>query len=177
MERPRCVNGSRYLLSEERYAYINHVGNHSGDQTADGVCQYGLGGQFTVSERIEHCGVGAEISAPAHPDGSEYSYGVAVNPPLRNEIRHQPQGCAYGTERRDGEGDQMRVMESEKHFENYIDFIGEPGKQLHTLVCRTGIFARFRRAEGQYHYQCGYNQHTGDDGYTDVDTRTASVER
>lgn len=66
--------------SDEHDKHIGPVGDHSGGYAAYGMRHDGFGRKLAVAERVEHGGVRAEVAAPAHADGGEHGYGVAVYP-------------------------------------------------------------------------------------------------
>ncbi len=69
------------LRSNHADAEIDHVGYDGGNDSADGMGEDSLGGQFAVAERVKHSGMSAEIAAPAHANGRENRYRIAVDPP------------------------------------------------------------------------------------------------
>lgn len=82
---------ARRLISEEHYQHISPVGYHTGGYAAYGMRHYRLGRKLAVAQRVEHGGVRAEVSAPAHADGGEHGYGVAVNPSGVHETGNKPE--------------------------------------------------------------------------------------
>ena len=94
-------------------------------QAAYGVRQYGLRRKLAVTHRVEHGGVGGEISAPAHADRGKYRYGVAVNPSGIDKRGYKAEGRAHGAEGRDGERHKVRIMETEQPFKYEINFLGK----------------------------------------------------
>ena len=105
-----------------------------------------------------------QVSTPAHADCGKYGNGITINPTLGNESGDEAEGSTYGTQCGDGEGDEVWVFEAEEPTEEESDFLTYPGKELYTLVGGAGIFAIGRGTEGEYHYQCRDDEHTGDNG-------------
>ena len=78
------------------------MGDEGGDEAADGVRKDGFRGEFTVAERVEHGGVGAQKAAPTHADGGENGDGVAVDPTVGNGFFTQI-GIVHAAGNKDGD--------------------------------------------------------------------------
>ena len=85
------------------------MGHQSCKKASERVGENSFRRQFAIAQRVEHGGVGAQESAPAHADGREDGDGIAVDPPVFDETGHQSEGSADGSEGRDGEGYLMGV--------------------------------------------------------------------
>ena len=152
------------------------MGDDGGAESADGVGEDGLRGQFAVAEGIEHGGVGGEESAPAHADGGEHGDGVAVDPSAGLETGHEAEGGTDGAEGGDGEGNLMGVAEAEEPVEQRAGFGGEVGQDLRAFVGGAGIGAVGRRPEGEHHDEGRDDEHAGDNGESDVHAAASAVE-
>lgn len=128
-----------FLSHRQRVEEEHPVGGDGSDESAAEVGEDSLRCEVAIAERVEHGGVGAEESAPAHAYGGEHSDGVAVNPAVRYEVGYQAEGCAHRTECRDGERYEMRVVETEEPLEHEVNLVCQPRQQLHTLVGSTRV--------------------------------------
>ena len=153
------------------------MGDDGCEEASDGVGEDGSGGEFAVVHRVEHGGVCAQESAPAHADGGEDADGVAIDPSLLDELGHQSEGSADGTQRGDGEADEVRVVEAEEPLEDKTDLLAEPGQYSHALIGGTGVGAIGTGREGEDHDQRGDNDDAGDDGQAHVDARASAIEQ
>ena len=112
-------------------------------ETADGVRTDGLADELAIAEAVEHGGMGAEETAPAHADGSEHSDGIVVDDAFRDETRHQTDGGTHCAESSHGEGNQGAVLEAEEPFEDDVDLVGRPADDGHTFVSYAKVFSVF----------------------------------
>ena len=147
-------------------------------KAADGVCADGLADELAVAKAVEHGGMGAEETAPAHPDGREHGDGVVVDDAFGDETRHQADGGTHGAEGRHGERNQGTVLETEEPFEDEIDLVGRPADDGHAFVGHAHIFAiRARGTKGEHHHDGGDAQHARDDGEADAHAVFAAVQK
>ena len=153
------------------------MGDDGGEEAADGVGQDGAGGELAVVHGVEHGGVGAQETAPAHADGGEHGDGVAIDPSLLDELGHQAEGGADGAQGGDGEADEVGVVEAEEPLEDDADLLAEPGEDGNALVGGTGVDALGTGREGEDHDERGDDDDAGDDGEADIDTGAATVEQ
>ena len=153
------------------------MGGDAGTETSDGMGTDGFADEFAVSERVEHGGMCAQVSAPAHAHGGEYGNGVVGDDAFGNEARNQTERSAYGTKSCYGEGDKCTAVESEQPVEYDVDFVGEPCDDGYAFVGGTCVGVRLGiRAEGEHHDDGRNAEHTGNDGKSDVDAALAAVE-
>ena len=82
---------------------IQPVGCDASAKTTNGVCANGLADELAIAEAVEHGGMGAEETAPAHADGGEHGNGIVVDDTFRDETRHQTNSGTHGTEGSHGE--------------------------------------------------------------------------
>ena len=158
--------------------HIQPVRCNASAETADGVCADGLADELAVAEAVEHGGVGAEKTAPAHTDSREHGDSIVVDDAFSDETRHQTDGSAYSAKSGHGEGNQGAVLEAEEPFEDDVDLVGCPADDGHAFVSHTKVFAVVaRRAEGQHHHDGGDAKHAGDDGEADANAVLATVEQ
>ena len=73
-------------LKHQRQQNIQPVCSDAGTETADGVGTDGFADELAVAETVEHGGMSAEETAPAHADGGEHGDGVVVDDALGDEI-------------------------------------------------------------------------------------------
>ena len=111
-------------LEYQSQQHIQPVGCDTGAETADGVCTDGLTDELAIAERVEHGGMGAEESAPAHADGGEHGDGVVVDDALLDEAWHQADGSTDSTEGGHREGDEGSILETEQPLEDDVDLVG-----------------------------------------------------
>ena len=162
--------------SDEHDKHIGPVGDHSGGYAAYGMRHDGFGRKLAVAERVEHGGVRAEVSAPAHADGGEHGYGVAVNPSGAHEAGNKPERGAHGAEGCYGECHLVRVVEAEEPLEQEAYLVGEPWQKLDALV-RRAVVARRSGTEGEHHDKRRDYKDAGYYGYADVDAGASAVEQ
>ena len=98
--------------------------HHAGCNAADGMRHNGLGRQLAIAERIEQGCMRAELSAPAHSDGCEHGYGVAVYPSGAHKAGYKAERRSNGAESCYGECHLMRVVEAEKPRKQEVDLVG-----------------------------------------------------
>ena len=163
--------------SEEGEGDVEPVGDDGGEEASDGVGEDGTRGEFAVVHRVEHGRVGAQEAAPAHADGREDRDGVAIDPPLLDELGHEAQGSAHSAEGGDGEADEVGIVEAEQELEDNADLLADPGQDGHALIGGTGILPALAGREGEDHHQRRDDDHAGDDGQTDIDASAAAVEQ
>ena len=162
--------------SEEHYQHIGPVGYHTGGYAAYGMRHYRLGRKLSVAQRVEHGGVRAEVSAPAHADGGEHGYGVAVNPSGAHEAGYEAERGAHGAEGCYGECHLVRVVEAEEPLEQEAYLVGKPWQKLDALV-RRAVVARRSGTEGEHHDKRRDYKDAGNYGYADVDAGASAVEQ
>ena len=147
-------------------------------KTTDGMCTDGLADELAIAEAVEHGGMGAEETAPAHADGCEHGDGVVVDDTFGDETRHQTDGSTHGTKCGHGEGNQGTVLEAEEPFEDDVGLIGCPADDGHAFVSYAKVFSVVTsRAEGEHHHDGGDAEHAWDDGEADADTVLAAVKQ
>ena len=138
---------------------------------------YGLAYELAVTQRIQHGRVGGEESAPAHAHGGEDSYGVVVDDALGYEARHQAYGGSHGTQRRDREGDQRAVFESEEPVEDEVHLVSHPRDSRHPLVGGARVGARLRRrTKGEHHHYGRDAEHARNDSQPYAHAVLAAIE-
>ena len=129
------------------------------DKPAHRMGKYRFRCEVPVSQRIKHCSMCAEITAPAHAHCCEYRYCIPVQKSGFLECRNKPHGSSYRAESRNREGDEFRTLETEQPVEYKIDFLRKPRKKRHAFVCRPRILSGFTRTECQYHHCSRNHQH------------------
>ena len=66
------------LLLQEMEKGIKPVGAHTGHNSAESMRENGFSGESGFTQKIHHGNVSAQIAAPAHAHGCEYSDITAV---------------------------------------------------------------------------------------------------
>ena len=156
---------------------IEPVGNDGGKEATDGVGQDGTRGELTVVHRVKHGSVGAQEAAPAHADGGEHCDSITIDPTLLDEPGHQTECGTDGAEGRDGEADEVRIVEPNEPLEDETDFLAEPRQNSDTFVGYTGVSAVSAGREGENHHERGDDDDTGNDSQTHIDTGAATIEQ
>ena len=151
--------------------------HHSSHNTANGVRNNCLRSEFAITNGIEHSGVCTQIAAPAHTYGCEHGNGIAINPTRSSKIGDKTKRCTHCTKRCDGEGYEVRIVETKEEIKYKTEFATNPGEQLHALVCCARELARGRGAEGKQHNQRRYYEHAGDNGKTHIHTGATTIEQ
>lgn len=103
------------------------MGGYGSHESADGVGENSFRSKISVSHRIKHCSVGAEVSAPAHTDSGENTDGVAVNPAFTDKLREKAQSGTDSSKCGDRESDEMRILKTEEPLENKVYLADSPG--------------------------------------------------
>ena len=165
-------------LEYQRQQNIQPVCCNASAEAAYGVRPNGLADELAVAKTVEHGGMGAEETAPAHADGREHSDGVVIDDALGDETWHQTDGGTYGTKSGHGEGNQSAVLEAEEPFKDDVDLVGCPADDRYAFVGDAEIFAIVAcRTKGKHHHDGGDAEHTRDDGKADADAVFATVEQ
>ena len=151
------------------------MGDEGGTEASDSMGEEGLRVMLAVVQGVEHGGVGAEVTAPAHTYGGEYGDGIAVDPALLGKAGHNAESSPYGSECCNGDRYLVGIAEAKEPLEEEVHLRGQPRKQLHPFL-GTARIAASSRSEGEQHHQCGDDEHARDDGQTDIDARASSVE-
>ena len=129
--------------------------------------------------------MGAEEAAPAHAHGGEHSYRIPVDDALACELRDETQRCAYCTESRNREGNELRRGETEEPLEYETYLAGKPREQPCSLICASRIdhyvvahriHSFDRTAEGEHHDEGRYHKHARDDGKPYLHTALSAVQ-
>ena len=68
---------------------------NAGTKTTNGVSPDGFPDEFPVAKGVEHCGVGTEVSAPAHAHGGEYGDSIVIDDTGINKGRNEAQSRSY----------------------------------------------------------------------------------
>ena len=153
------------------------MGNDGSKEATDGVGQDGTRGELAVVHRVKHGSVGAQETAPAHADGGEHSDGITIDPALLDEPGHQTECGTDSTKGRDGEADEVRIVEAKEPLEDKTDLLAEPRQDGDTFVGCTGVSAVGAGREGEDHHERGDDDDTGNDSQTHIDTGAAAIEQ
>lgn len=152
------------------------MGHDASAEAADGVGHDGLGGEGAETKGVEHGSMGAQVATPAHADGGEHGYGVAINPALLCKTRNEAERGTHGAERSDREGNLVRVSEAEEPLKHHVALLCQPGQRLHAFVGSASVFARGGSAKGKNHYRGADYQHTRNNSHANLHTRLTAVE-
>ncbi len=74
------------------------MGCDASAKTTNSMSTNGLADELAIAEAVEHGGMGAEETAPAHADGGEHGNGIVVDDTFRDETRYQTDGGTHSAE-------------------------------------------------------------------------------
>ena len=113
-------------------------------------------------QTVHHGDVGAEITAPAHAHGGEYSDVVGGSGTGSDHAGNQTDGGAGGTQSGDGNSDTLSTGEAEERLEDEGDLVTQPGEEGNAFVSATGE-AALGSAVGEHHDHGADDENAGDD--------------